>query len=138
MSPEAIGNLEYSEKSDVWSFACVVFEILERREPFDGLDLITVATDIRDHGVSPLRDLSSNTPPYIKELMGMCFQRDPTMRPTFKELVGILESHAPKGFENEGGDGVFGDTDASRPPERPKYQEMGGSASVWTRGTKKL
>jgi mitogen-activated protein kinase kinase kinase 7 len=117
MPPEAIGALTYSEKSDVWSFACVLYEIIERKEPFDGMDLFTVAQDIRDNGTSPLRNMTANAPGYITELMGMCFQTKPELRPSFKEVVAFLKGAAkPSGWVN------------STAPVRPKYQDMGASS----------
>lgn len=94
MAPECIGDLQYSEKSDVWAYGCILFEILQRQEPFEGQELFEVATAIRDRGVSPQKDLTAPTPGYITELMGMCFQQRADMRPSFKEVVEFLETHS--------------------------------------------
>jgi serine/threonine protein kinase len=34
MSPEQLHELSYSKKSDVWSFACVCYEVMKREIPF--------------------------------------------------------------------------------------------------------
>jgi serine/threonine protein kinase len=40
MSPESLKNRSYSYKSDVWSWAVLVSEIINREEPYSGFDLL--------------------------------------------------------------------------------------------------
>jgi len=46
MAPEVIRNEPYSEKADVWSFGVVVWELLTRRVPFEGMEPLAVAYHI--------------------------------------------------------------------------------------------
>jgi len=34
MSPEQISGKKYDEKSDIWSFGCVIYEIAALKPPF--------------------------------------------------------------------------------------------------------
>jgi serine/threonine protein kinase len=38
MAPESILDLVYNEKTDVWSFGIVCWEILSKSEPYPDLD----------------------------------------------------------------------------------------------------
>jgi serine/threonine protein kinase len=44
MSPESLDKLEYSEKSDVWSYGCLLHEIVYREQPvrYDLWQLLTL------------------------------------------------------------------------------------------------
>jgi serine/threonine protein kinase len=90
MSPENI-NREYSMKSDVWSFGCVVYEIVQGEEPHLRLseDLLNLALQIRDQGLTP--GVPDNSPPVLRSVMEACWRQDPAERPTFSELLKMLK-----------------------------------------------
>lgn len=51
MAPESIGAASYSAKSDVWMFACFIFELIMEVNPFPEFPqdrLLDLATSIRD------------------------------------------------------------------------------------------
>lgn len=97
MAPENIGSMEYSTKSDVWSFGVVLYEITQKEIPYQGEDLISIATAIRDHARTPMPQMKEQPPAYIVELMNMCFQRLPEHRPSFGEIVDYLVKNGPGG-----------------------------------------
>jgi serine/threonine protein kinase len=47
MAPESISKQVYSKKSDVWTFAVLVYEIVARREPHSEKDPSQTLTLIR-------------------------------------------------------------------------------------------
>jgi len=79
MSPESLAKQIYSKKSDVWMFGMLVYEIVARREPFADKDPLNVSTRIRDEGLTPT--IPKECPMVLRELMQMCWKRDPEQRP---------------------------------------------------------
>merc|ERR1712146_30947 len=88
MSPEAIKDKVYSQKSDVWSFGVTVWEVLTRQNPYPSMDLIQVATAVCYKNVRP--DMPNGTPPILRDLLDRCFDRDKDRRPHMREIVQML------------------------------------------------
>jgi eukaryotic-like serine/threonine-protein kinase len=79
MSPEQARGQAVDERSDIWSFGCVLFELLCGRAPF-AADTVTdvlaaVVTREPDWNVLP-----PTTPPAVVKLLKRCLQRDPKRR----------------------------------------------------------
>jgi len=88
MSPEAILKRQYSEKSDVWSYGVVLYEILTRQAPHKALTPLQVAAKIH-------AGLTVDVPegvPVISELMLECFKFESSNRPTFKQICVQLRT----------------------------------------------
>lgn len=47
MSPEQITEQGYNERSDIWSLACIVYELAALRPPFDATSQAALAVKIR-------------------------------------------------------------------------------------------
>jgi Tol biopolymer transport system component len=75
MSPEQMrGNL-VDKRSDVWSFGCVLYEILTRAKPFPGDELADVMVAVL--GKEPnWNRLPQSTPTSIRRLLVRCLQKD--------------------------------------------------------------
>ncbi|KAG0586596.1 hypothetical protein KC19_2G102800 [Ceratodon purpureus] len=101
MAPEVFGAHPEDEehilkvfprKADVYSFGIVCSEILTGNVPFYNIsfkprDLYKLITDPKN----PLRpELPQNCPASLATLICECWQTDPTMRPTFKEISTTL------------------------------------------------
>lgn len=78
-APESLSDLSYSPQSDVWSFGCVVYEIVALQEPHANTDVITIGIKIRDNGYTP--QLPKRVDPFIKKLLRNIWQKDPAKRP---------------------------------------------------------
>jgi len=87
MAPESIADNVYSEKTDVWSFGVVVYEVISRKEPYDDLQPVQVATKINTRSVI-LPDVDIY--PELSQLMRSCMQWIPDQRPTFKDICNTL------------------------------------------------
>lgn len=63
--PESIKNEEYTEKSDIWSVGCLIYELLSLSPPFSGDNPLTVAKNIVDLNYKPLNPDDYEHPVYI-------------------------------------------------------------------------
>lgn len=90
MAPEVMMFREFNESSDVYSFGIVLWEILTRQEPFSqfrALDEFRQAVCVRhERPIIPPDTLES-----LKRLIERCWDKDPTRRPSFREIVVALE-----------------------------------------------
>lgn len=88
MSPDAMKQL-YSTKSDVWSYGCLLLELVTGNVPWAMYsDLLEVVTRVRDKGEHP--PIPENCDPLLAEIMLKCWNIDPNERPTFDDIVAIL------------------------------------------------
>jgi len=88
MSPESLKTREYSEKSDVWSFGVLCWEILERKEPYENEDPLEVALSIRDAKRTLV--IPAHTHKSLVRLMNNCWNQDVTQRCTFENISYFL------------------------------------------------
>jgi serine/threonine protein kinase len=116
-APEAVTSLTWTSASDVYSFGIVVFEmftfggfpftdtysdtdlmaILVGSQPIHPLLLGQVASVLAQHGHS--------MPLPVEELVQRCTVRDPSLRPTFDDLVHLTIRNARVTFRDGGVDG---------------------------------
>jgi hypothetical protein len=90
MSPEALRDRIFSEKSDVWAFGCLMVEMFTQgKAPFEELDLFRVAVMVRDEGHAP--PIPPLAPDWARQLMEGCFQRQPEQRPRFQEICDCFD-----------------------------------------------
>mmetsp|Transcript_35643 Transcript_35643/g.70489 ORF Transcript_35643/g.70489 Transcript_35643/m.70489 type:complete len:302 (-) Transcript_35643:9-914(-) len=94
MAPEVLMGTEYTVKADVFSFAMVAYEVVCRHVPFERQDATTVASltkagerpDLQDETVVP-----REVPPGLLDLIVRCWDQDPEVRPSFREIVSIVK-----------------------------------------------
>jgi serine/threonine protein kinase len=82
----------FSKKSDVYSYAMTCSEILTGSIPFEDhrqSDYDAVLQDERPK-------LPTNIKPWMEALLKRCWHREPSERPTFKEIVEILKEKSGK------------------------------------------
>ncbi len=79
MSPEQAKGKSVDRRTDIWAFACVFFEMLAGKRPFEGETVSdALAAVIRGEPEWPL--LPSNTPQTIRNLLQRCLKKDPRQR----------------------------------------------------------
>ncbi len=79
MSPEQARGRSVDQRTDVWSFGCVLFEMLAGRRPFAG----DTATDILAGIIRSEPDwslLPKNTAQPLRRLLRQCLEKDPRQR----------------------------------------------------------
>ncbi|PRP87994.1 hypothetical protein PROFUN_04422 [Planoprotostelium fungivorum] len=114
----AIRYQQYSNKSDVFSFGVVVWEILMVEEPWPTMSPVDVAMQVLNGERLPLDGLD---PLYVK-IMTDCWQQEPADRPNMGEICSYLdtvynEETSVKTMDDE-------DIDIVSSPDQNKYHTI--------------
>uniref|UniRef100_A0A8C4GIK9 Tyrosine-protein kinase receptor n=1 Tax=Dicentrarchus labrax TaxID=13489 RepID=A0A8C4GIK9_DICLA len=95
MSPESLKDGVFTTMSDVWSFGVVLWEIATLAEqPYQGMSNEQVLRFVMEGG---LLDKPDNCPDMF-ELMRMCWQYNPKMRPSFLEIISSIKDELDPPF----------------------------------------
>lgn len=126
MSPEqAQGKTdEIDQRSDIFSFGCILFEAITGQRAFEGKDAIDSLNKIIREPVAPISDLNPLAPADLQRVVRRCLAKDPDQRyQTIKEAAIEL-----KEVRSELRSGV--DTTVAPPPsEKFGGPPSGGSVS---------
>lgn len=89
MAPESLYDNIFSVKSDVWSFGVLIWEIVTLGStPYPGLAAADVMKRVRD---GYRLDKPEHCRRELYNIMYYCWDKDPKERPSFGELVKLLE-----------------------------------------------
>ncbi|XP_068085169.1 tyrosine kinase receptor Cad96Ca [Anabrus simplex] len=89
MAPESLYDNIFSVKSDVWSFGVLMWEVVTLGStPYPGLPAAEVMKRVRD---GYRLDKPEHCRRELYNIMYYCWDKDPKERPTFQELVTLLE-----------------------------------------------
>lgn len=103
-APEVLvsgSKTRYTVKVDVYSFGLVLWELWEKKRPFEEL---TSRFDIMDAVRSGKRpEISANCPPSYRSLIQRCWQHEPSRRPMFKYIVRYLKDELARVKRQKGG-----------------------------------
>jgi serine/threonine protein kinase len=78
-----------SEKADVYSFGCVLWEIVTRKLPWEGLSPFNIVTKVAQRGKRP--QLPHGVGLEVANLLEGCWQEEPAARPSMEEVLGRLD-----------------------------------------------
>ena len=91
MAPEVVCHERYSKSADVYSFGCVLFELLTHEQPFADRTPLQAAVAVGLNQDRPA--LPGGVPTRLEALLNACWCHEPTERPTFaclhRELAGL-------------------------------------------------
>ncbi len=102
MSPEQIRGLTLDARTDLWSFGCVLFELLSGRRPFSGPTVNDIMAQVLTQEPD-WKTLPSDVPEHIRGLVRRCLekavdQRLPDPRAARREIEQALTPpHAAQG-----------------------------------------
>ncbi|MCW5824438.1 MAG: protein kinase [Cyanobacteria bacterium TGS_CYA1] len=98
MSPEQAKSEETDTRSDIYSFGCLMYEVLSGKPPFVGASALeTVSMQINSKAPSLRQavsnDLPNELPDELIDLIQRCLEKDPLKRPqNCDEISNVLES----------------------------------------------
>lgn len=91
-SPESF-NENYCKEGDVYSFGMTIYSILTCKNPFNETNNIyQLLKCVVINGERP--EINNDVPNCLKTLIEKCWDKDPTKRPTFSEIVQFLKNNA--------------------------------------------
>lgn len=91
MAPEVIvGEKIYNEKIDIYSLGIILWELIDGKLPFAEIRWNHTIEKVILQGKRPVIPAES-CPPRWKVLITMCWQADPTQRPTVKQVLRSLQ-----------------------------------------------
>ncbi|GAB4825778.1 Integrin-linked protein kinase 1 [Ancistrocladus abbreviatus] len=91
MAPELQRDEIFDKSVDVFSFALVLYEMIEGIQPFHPKTAEEASNLICLDGKRPPLKKIKSYPPELKELIVECWSADPAARPTFAEIISRLD-----------------------------------------------
>ena len=80
MSPEQARGKPADQRADIWSFGCVLYEMLTGRRVFEAGETVSDAVASILTREPDWTSLPLDTPPHIRALLRRCLQKDPARR----------------------------------------------------------
>jgi serine/threonine protein kinase/Tol biopolymer transport system component len=80
MSPEQVQGKEVDQRSDTFSFGCILYEATTGHKPFKGDSLIDSLHKIIYSQPQPIRELNPSAPAELQRIIRKCMAKDPAER----------------------------------------------------------
>lgn len=91
MAPELLRNEKYSIKADMYSFALVMWEIIEQKRFFEEFKFNSqVEIEVVNHNRRP--EFSSKVPEFYQEIISKCWDSDASVRYSAADILQKLEN----------------------------------------------
>lgn len=92
MAPEILQDAHYSERSDLYSAAVVIYEMLAGSNPFAGKTVASTLTNVLALDPPSLRDLRPEVPAGLADAVMACLRKDPARRPEIATLLKAVHA----------------------------------------------
>jgi eukaryotic-like serine/threonine-protein kinase len=80
MSPEQARGQEVDARTDIWSLAVMLYEMVAGRSPFAGPSGTDVLAAILERQPAPLARFDPETPPELQRIVTKCLRKEPALR----------------------------------------------------------
>jgi Tol biopolymer transport system component len=92
MAPEQLEGVEADQRSDIFSFGAVFYEMLTGRRAFQGKSQASLISAILKDQPAPVSTIQAVTPPAIDRIVARCLSKDPDERwQTASDLAAELK-----------------------------------------------
>jgi serine/threonine protein kinase len=93
-APEVLRGESISEAADSYSYGVLLYEVLSSQQPYANLPAHSIIGGVITGLLTrPSLPPDLERPPQLVELMHECWQDAPRRRPTFEEVLDVLESY---------------------------------------------
>jgi Tol biopolymer transport system component len=80
LAPEVLRGQEADARSDLFSFGCVLYEMVAGRRAFEGKSQLSVLTAILERDPGPVSAVQPTTPPSVDYAVQTCLEKNPEDR----------------------------------------------------------
>ena len=137
MSPEQVQGKTVDQRTDIFSFGCVLYEAMTRQRPFAGETAVDTMHQILRTKPAPVRELSPETPGAVRRVIRRCLAKDPerrlqSMKDLALELNELVEEWDELGLRTDSSTwGESGSVAALSPPRNErKWFAVGALAAA--------